>query len=98
MMAHPVIIKADGSREIFDPFRLVLSLERAGAGKHMANHIAEVITNPVVPGSSSKEIYMRAFALLRKEARPAAARYGLRRALLDLGPTGHPLEDFISHL
>lgn len=64
----------------------------------MAQRIAEMITSTVAPGTSSKEIYARAFALLRKEARPAAARYALRHALLDLGPTGHPFEDFISHL
>lgn len=36
--------------------------------------------------------------MLRREARPAAARYSLRRALFDLGPTGHPFEDFIAQL
>ena len=56
------------------------------------------ITDTIAPGTSSKEIYTRAFALLRKEWRPVAARYALRRALLELGPTGHPFEDFISHL
>ncbi len=98
MTTHPSIIKSDGSSEIFNPDRLVTSLERAGAGSHLAQHIAEMITGTIVPGTSSKEIYMRAFSLLRKETRPAAARYLLRRALLDLGPTGHPFEDFISHL
>ena len=94
----PVISKADGTAEVFDPRRLVISLERAGAGEHTAERIADVITNSVVPGTSSKEIYTRAFALLRREARPIAARYALRRALLELGPSGHPFEDFISHL
>lgn len=95
---RPVIIKADGSREVFDPSRLVDSLRRSGAGEHVAEHITNTITNTLVPGVTSKEIYARAFALLRKEARPVAARYALRRALLELGPTGHPFEDFISHL
>lgn len=94
----PVIVKADGSREVFDPSRLVLSLERSGAGPHTAERIAQAITSTVTPGASSREIYTRAFTLLRKEARPIAARYALRRALLELGPTGHPFEDFISHL
>lgn len=97
-MSLPVITKADGSTEVFDPSRLVSSLERAGAGPHTAHRIADTITETVTPGASSKEIYTRAFTLLRKEARPVAARYALRRALLDLGPTGHPFEDFISHL
>jgi len=98
MTTLPIIIKADGSSEIFDPVRLITSLERSGAGKHTAQHITEMITNTVTPGMSSREIYTRAFSLLRKEARPIAARYALRRALLELGPSGHPFEDFISHL
>jgi hypothetical protein len=98
MTTFPTITKADGSIEIFDPTRLAVSLERSGAGPHAAARIADTITNTVAPGASSKEIYTRAFALLRREARPIAARYALRRALLELGPTGHPFEDFMSHL
>lgn len=98
MTTSPVIVKADGTREVFDPDRLIFSLERAGAGAHTAARIAEAITSTVTPGASSKEIYTRAFTLLRKEGRPVAARYALRRALLELGPTGHPFEDFVSHL
>jgi len=97
-MTLPVIIKADGTREIFDPARLIRSLERSGAGEHTAERIAHAVTSTVTAGASSKEVYTRAFSLLRKEARPIAARYALRRALLELGPTGHPFEDFISHL
>ena len=93
-----IIVKADGTDEVFDPERLSLSLERSGAGEFMAKRISKIITDTVAPGTSSKEIYTRAFALLRREARPIAARYALRRALLELGPSGHPFEDFISHL
>ncbi|MBI5405440.1 hypothetical protein HY972_00160 [Candidatus Kaiserbacteria bacterium] len=98
MTTLPIISKADGTSEVFDSMRLVSSLRRAGAGAHAAESIAEAITGGLVSGMSSKEIYSRAFALLRKEARPVAARYALRRALLELGPSGHPFEDFVSHL
>ncbi len=94
----PPIVKADGSNETFDPTRLAVSLERSGASELTAKNIAESITDTIAPGTSSKEIYTRAFSLLRREARPIAARYALRRALLELGPSGHPFEDFISHL
>ncbi len=98
MSAFLHIIKADGSIELFDPARLVASLRRAGATERAAERIAQGITGSIVPGSTSKEIYGRAFALLRKEGRPVAARYAMRRALLELGPSGHPFEDFISRL
>lgn len=92
------IVKADGTIETFVPERLESSLRRAGAGTHAARRITETISRTVVPGASSKEIYAKAFALLRKEARPVAARYALRRALLEFGPSGHPFEDFVSQL
>jgi hypothetical protein len=98
MTPLPIIVKADGSKEAFDPARLTSSLMRSGAKPYAAEHITDAIVETLVPGMSSKEIYGRAFALLRKEGRPVAARYALRRALLELGPTGHPFEDFISHL
>ncbi|MFA7302529.1 MAG: restriction endonuclease [Candidatus Paceibacterota bacterium] len=98
MTPLPRIVKADGTSETFDPMRLISSLRRAGAGAHTAERIAETITASVTPGSSSREVYTRAFTLLRKEARPVAARYALRRALFELGPSGHPFEDLVSHL
>lgn len=98
MTSPPLIIKADGSKEPFDPDRLIASLERSGAGAHTAERITNTITASITPGTTSKEIYTKAFTLLRREERPIAARYALRRAMLEFGPTGHPFEDFISHL
>lgn len=98
MSVMPFIIKADGTQEAFDPSRLITSLKRAGAGTHVAERIADTITRTVTPGATSREVYTRAFTLLRKEARPVAARYALRRALFELGPSGHPFEDFVSHM
>lgn len=92
------IVKADGTVQTFEPERLLSSLVRAGAGRHAAESITEVVTQSIVPGITSKEVYTRAFALLRKEGRPIAARYALRRALLELGPTGHPFEDLVARL
>ena len=98
MTTSSAIIKADGTKEVFDPVRFEASLRKAGAGEHIAKRITDTISDTLVHDSTSKEIYARAFALLRREGRPIAARYALRRALLELGPTGHPFEDFISHL
>lgn len=97
-MKAPTILKADGTEEFFEKEKLEASLRRAGAGRHTAEHIAERIAARVTPGARSRDIYQRAFMLLRKEKRSAAARYSLRRALLEFGPSGHPFEDFIARL
>lgn len=98
MTQYPIIVKADGVHEEFNPVRLVASLKRAGAGERTAQRVVQEITERIIPGMSSHEVYSRAFRLLRRESRPIAARYALRSALLDLGPSGHPFEDFMSHL
>ena len=46
----------------------------------------------------SNQVYRRAFMMLRREGRATAARYSLRRALFEFGPSGHPFEDFVSEL
>lgn len=97
-VSTPRIVKADGSTELFDPVKLEASLRRAGAGDHTAKRIRGTIESTVVKGASTKEIYRRAFAMLRHEARPVAARYSLRRALFEFGPSGHPFEDFVAEL
>lgn len=95
---NPTITKADGTVEDFSPEKLIYSLERTGAGPHTAARIAQTITASIVPGAASREIYRRAFMMLRESERPAAARYALRRALLEFGPSGHPFEDFMAEL
>lgn len=74
------------------------SLTRSGASASVAARIRETIEASLAPSEQSQEIYRRAFAMLRSQTRTAAARYSLRRALFEFGPTGHPFEDFIAEL
>lgn len=92
------IRKADGTVESFDGAKLEASLRRAGASERAASRIRGVIEQSIIPGVETHEIYRRAFSLLRSEERTAAARYSLRRALFEFGPSGHPFEDFVSQL
>lgn len=92
------IQKVDGTTEPFDGSKLETSLRRVGAGEHTTKRIRETIERTLVPGTTTHEVYKRAFTLLRKEARHIAARYSLRRALFEFGPSGHPFEDFVSQL
>jgi hypothetical protein len=92
------IVKADGTTEPFDSAKLESSLRKAGAGATAAHAIASTIQGTLVTGAGTHEIYKRAFAMLRSEERSTAARYSLRRALFELGPTGHPFEDFVAEM
>jgi hypothetical protein len=92
------IVKTDGSIERWDPEKLLRSLRRAGASDAAAQRITHTIQATVGSGEESTIIYRRAFLMLRREGRATAARYSLRRALFEFGPSGHPFEDFVTEL
>lgn len=92
------IIKADGTREEFNPSKLRSSLRRAGAGKTEIENIVQDIERTLTPGAKTQTIYRKAFELLQASAEPVAAKYSLRRAIFGLGPTGFPFEDLLARL
>lgn len=95
---NTLITKADGSQEYFKLEKLRRSLRRAGAQPDEINQIVANITPTLHDGMKTEEIYRNAFDLLRKSGTPIAARYSLRRALFNLGPTGFPFEKFLARL
>lgn len=92
------VTKADGTSEIFREEKLISSLINAGAHEDVARRIVDEVMDTAVSGMSTSQIYKTAFRELRRQHRPTAARYSLRRALFDLGPTGFPFEDFVGAL
>lgn len=92
------IIKSDGTREPFDEQKLKRSLERSGASQEAVVDILESTRHELHNDLTTHDIYHRAYELLKKHERRAASRYSLRRALLALGPTGYPFEDFVGEI
>lgn len=88
--------KANGTLEPFNREKLESSLHRAGAHKSVVNEIVSHIESELEEGMSTSQIYKHAFFLLNKSERKAAVKYSLRRAIMDLGPSGFPFEDFIA--
>lgn len=93
------VTKLDGTLEEFDTRKLFQSLQRAGASDDVAQSIVTHIEKEVHEGMTTSHIYKHALRLLRKSAHlPVAARYSLRRAVLELGPSGYPFEQLIGEV
>ncbi|MDH5379496.1 MAG: ATP cone domain-containing protein [Cyclobacteriaceae bacterium] len=91
-----IITKASGEKVIFDVSRLKRSLERSGASDLVISQIITEVKDVLYNGITTKEIYKKAFALLRKSSHPIAARYKLKKAIYELGPSGFPFEKFVA--
>jgi len=92
------IIKADGTRELFDREKLLRSLKKIGTEKRVAEQIVSKIEVNLSEGDTTKEIYRQAFSLLKKHERPVALKYSLKRAIAELGPSGFPFEKYVSEI
>lgn len=89
------ITKASGEKVKFSLVKLRNSLKRTGAENETINQIIDKVRDELYQGISSKEIYNRAFTLLKKKNSFFASKYKLKNAIYELGPTGFPFERFV---
>ncbi|GGG43078.1 hypothetical protein GCM10011414_10880 [Croceivirga lutea] len=92
------IIKSSGEKAMFSLEKLRNSLKHSGADHDLVEQIVDKVNEEIYEGISTKEIYNRAFALLKKKKSVFASKYKLKKAIYELGPTGFPFERFISAL
>ena len=90
------IIKSSGEKVKFSLEKLRASLNRTGAEKEIVDQILDKVRDELYQGISTKEIYNRAFSLLKKNKSHFASKYKLKKAIYELGPTGFPFERFVS--
>ena len=89
------IIKSSGEKVKFSFQKLKNSLMRSGSDKDTVKYILSTISDELYEGISTKEIYNRAFILLKQKKGIFASKYKLKKAIYELGPTGFPFEKFI---
>lgn len=92
------VVKRDNELVKYDRQKLINSLERSGAGEELINEVVSSVEANLYNNITTREIYKSAFSLLRKKSKSNAARYKLKRAILELGPTGYPFERFVGEL
>lgn len=93
-----IIVKASGEKEPFSETKLRHSLERVRVTPAIIDNIVAQIKSELKDGTKTSDIYRRAFSLLRQYQSHTTARYGLKAAIMKLGPSGHPFEKFVGEL
>lgn len=92
------ITKQSGEVVPFSRESLQKSLTNSGASSETANEICETIIKDLYNGITTKELYQKAFEILKKSKSSVAARYSLKRALQDLGPEGFFFEKWVAKI
>jgi Holliday junction resolvase len=97
-MNNITIIKASGETAAFQVEKLISSLQRAGAKKTVIEQIVKETEKVIYDGITTKKIYQMAFKMLKGKSRVSASRYKLKKAIMELGPTGFPFEKFVGKI
>lgn len=91
------VIKSSGHREPFNISKFKRSLHRVGARPDLIETITDaVVSDPQL--NTTQKIYRYAYDQLKGISRPVAARYSLKHALYELGPTGFVFERFMGEI
>lgn len=96
-MTH--VIKADGSTEDFSEAKVITSIKRAGIPEYLQKRVLQSIKDKIYDNIPTYDIYGFIVDALSHSDEPfSKARYGLKQAIMLLGPTGYPFEDFIGRV
>ena len=92
------VIKSDGKREAFHASNIVRSLSQVGVDEPVAENIAHEIQALGKKSIQSEEIFHSVLAYLMQYNPIWAGKYNLRKAIMQLGPTGYPFEQYIAQI
>jgi len=90
--------KYSGELVDFDQNKLIRSLKNAKADEDLIDEILKEVNRNLYDGISTKKIYQLAFNILKRRKSICASRYKLKKAIMELGPSGYPFEKFVGLL
>jgi len=91
-----VVIKADNRRERFNKNKIINSLLKIGLEEDKALEIAQQAKEELKGKITTDEIFNFVTSKLENYNLLYAGKYNLRRAIMNLGPTGYPFEKYIA--
>lgn len=94
-----IITKASGQKEPFSEKKVRRSIRRAGVNKQLENQVVRHIYEILYEDIPTHEIYKHIREFLGRSPYPyTKAVYGLKQAIMQLGPSGFPFEKFIARI
>lgn len=92
------IIKRSGEIENFDLNKLKTSLRRSQVDEQLILKIAAEVEKNLQEGMTTKQVYKMAYKILKSKSKVSASKYKLKKALIQLGPSGFPFENLVGQL
>jgi hypothetical protein len=92
------VLKASGSVEPFSEEKLKDSMQRAGIPSSEHTKVISQLEQKLYENIPTSEVYQHVTRSLQNQSRLSKSRYTLKQAIMELGPTGHPFEDYVAEI
>src|SRR3989344_4492441 len=93
------VIKADCTKENYSREKVLSSIKRAGIPKNLQEEVLNKVEADLHENITTQQIYRHIEDSLEASDEPyLKGRYSLKRAIMQLGPTGYPFEAYISEV
>lgn len=92
------VTKYDSTKELFSEKKLMYSVRNAGISRDLEKRAIDSVTTKLYNGISTKEIHELIVGFLNKNSSHTIPHYNLKRAIMQLGPTGYPFEKYIGRI
>jgi len=92
------IRKSSGQYQPFDPYKYRLSLLKSGVPQSQINQLVKLAVKEYARLKSTGRLAQYTEQHLARSHKESAMRYGLPKAIMRLGPTGFPFEQFVARL
>jgi hypothetical protein len=89
------VIKRSGARELFDEAKVKVAILRSGATAQEAEEILKRLKTELYDGITTEVIYRHVHQMLQGRK---AIKFGLKKAILRLGPEGENFERFMARV
>jgi hypothetical protein len=92
------ITKRNGELAPFEEEKLRQALIRSGARPTDLEEAMKAVRGVLYDGIDTHKIFQTAYKSLKKRSHHSAGRYRLKKAMMELGPSGYPFEKFVGKL
>lgn len=92
------VIKGNGDRVPFDENKLRRALKNSGAATKDVERAMSAVKKELYQGITTRKIYQTAYRILKRSSKHSAGRYRLKKAIMELGPSGYPFEKFMGRI
>lgn len=93
-----LVTKATGEIEPFSEEKVLASIKRSNIPQEIQEQVLSHIKEKLYDSIPTSKIYHHISEFLGKTNPHAKAKYSLKQAIMKLGPTGYPFEDFVAEI